>query len=239
MFLIYSHHIVIAGTGRAGTSVLVELLDACGLDTNRSKLDYFAGARAGLEADLGSSSAPQVVKAPYLSEDLESLIAGGFDPRRIDVIIIPVRDLNDAAASRLERFASSGLDAAGGLWHQKRPSRQSEVLARAVHQLLSTAARHGIAVVLIDFPGFVTDADKAWAALGPVLAGHVTAEQFRQRHAKVMRPGHVHEQRRYGALALARLDARWLRMRATRRLRRPAGQVKRAIASKLSMARRV
>jgi hypothetical protein len=71
-----------------------------------------------------------------------------------------------------------------GSWFGLEYCPQSEVLAEAVHQFPGTAARHGIAVVLTDFPGLVTDTDKAWAALGPVLAGHVISEQFRQRYAK-------------------------------------------------------
>ena len=215
-----SQHIVIAGTGRAGTSCLVELFDACGFDTNRANLGYFPEARAGFETDLSSPDAPEVVKAPYLSFALADLIRWGFDPQRVKVIIIPMRELDDAVASRLERFESSGLGAPGGLWGNERPSRQKSVIAEAVHGLFVTASRHNIPVVLLDFPGFVTDADQAWASLGPVLSDRVTREQFLVSHAAVMRPDDVHKQKRYGAVALARLDVRWYRLRVTRRVRR-------------------
>jgi len=234
-----SQHIVITGTGRAGTSCLVELFDACGFETNRSKLEYFPEARAGLETDLSSPDAPEVVKAPYLSFALADLIRWGFDPQRVRVIIIPLRELDDAVASRLERFESSGLDAPGGLWGNERPSRQKAVLAEAEHGLLVTAGRHNIPVVLLDFPGFVTDADQAWAGLGPVFSERVTREQFLDSHAAVMRPGDVHKQKRYGAMALAQLDVRWYRLRVIRRVRRLLGHARRAISPKASMARRV
>jgi hypothetical protein len=232
-------HIVIAGTGRAGTSCLVELFDACGFDTNSANLGYFPEARAGLETDLSSPDAPEVVKAPYLSFALAGLIRWGFDPQRVKVIIIPMRELDDAVASRLERFESSGLGAPGGLWGNERPSRQKSVIAEAVHGLFVTASRHNIPVVLLDFPGFVTDADRAWAGLGPVLSDRVTRDQFLDSHAAVMRPGDVHKQKRYSALALARLDVRWYRLRVIRRVRRLLGQARRAISPKASMARRV
>jgi hypothetical protein len=54
-----------------------------------------------------------------------------------------------------------------------------------------------------------------------------------------MRPDVVHQQHHDGAIALARLDVRLYRLRATGRLRRAVGQVRRAIWSKASMARRV
>lgn len=97
----HANHIVIAGTGRAGTTCLVELLDACGFDTNRSGLDYFPEARAGLETNLAAPEAPEVVKAPYLSFALGDLIDWGFDPKRVRVLIVPVRNLDDTVASRL------------------------------------------------------------------------------------------------------------------------------------------
>lgn len=113
------------------------------------------------------------------------------------------------------------------------------MLAQAVHGLLVTAARHDIPVVLVDFPGFVTDADKAWQSLGPVVSDRVTIDRFRQCHAQVMRPGDVHQQKRFGTLALVKLDLRWYRLRIARRVRQMRGQVRRATSPNASLARKV
>jgi hypothetical protein len=232
-------HLVIAGTGRAGTTSLVQLLDRCGFETDSSNLTYYPEARAGLEVDLSSSGAPEVVKSPHLSSTLDDLVVGGFDPQRIKALIIPVRELEDAAASRLERFGSSGLGAAGGLWGDERPSRQKEVLSKAVYELVVTAARHQIPTTLLEFPDFVTNPDNAWKALGPLVSDRVSIEEFRACHAQVMRPEYVHRQQHFGPLALVRLDLRWLKMRTARRMIQGLRRVRRTIASNASTARRV
>jgi hypothetical protein len=51
-------HVIIAGTGRAGTSFLMELLHELGIDIGRDRLIYHAEARAGLEYDVGRDDGP-------------------------------------------------------------------------------------------------------------------------------------------------------------------------------------
>lgn len=58
------HHTIISGTGRAGTTFLVELLTQLGLDTQADKLGYSINAHAGLEADITLPNAPYIVKNP-------------------------------------------------------------------------------------------------------------------------------------------------------------------------------
>jgi len=207
-----SHHLVIAGTGRAGTTALVQLLDACGLETQASSHTYDGQARAGLESFLDAEDAPYVIKAPYLSEDLEGLVRNGFVPSRLDAIILPLRDLDDAVSSRLENFRRGGLAADGGLWRAARPSRQRRLLAEAVHQLLWTASEHRIPVVLLSFPRFIDDPDYASACLHP-LVPDMDEALLRKVCTEVLRPDLVNEQRHIGTAELALLDARWWGLR--------------------------
>lgn len=221
-----TRHLLIAGTGRAGTTALVQLLDACGLATGSGGLRYFASSRAGLEQKLLADDAPYVVKQPFLSEDLGRFIAEGFDPGRIDAIIVPLRDLRDAAASRIQVFRQHGLRFPGGLWRSLRPGVQLRVLAQSEHQLLMTAADHDIRVVLLNFPRFVNDAGYAWTCLGPVLPD-VEQSTFLEQHAAFMEPQLVSSLSYPGAGALALLDGRWVweRMKwaAARVLRQASG----------------
>ena len=66
-------HLVIAGTGRAGTSFLVRYLTELGLDTTLTRkgdaADWDTEANAGLE-DLvvAGKSLPYVVKSPWIGE---------------------------------------------------------------------------------------------------------------------------------------------------------------------------
>jgi hypothetical protein len=97
-----THHVFIAGTGRAGTSFLVQYLHACGLETTLAlhpdgKLDEHANA--GLE-DYPTKGArlPYVMKSPWLYEFVDEMLER--DDLVIDAVIMPMRDIVEAAASR-------------------------------------------------------------------------------------------------------------------------------------------
>jgi hypothetical protein len=204
-----SRHLVIAGTGRAGTTALVQLLEACGLSTGSDDLRYFKTSRAGLERDLAADDAPYVVKQPYLSEELGQIIDEGLDSDRIDAVILPLRDLEDAAASRIQVFREHGLRSPGGLWRSLRPSVQRRALAEAEHRLLMTTAEHGIRVVTLNFPRFVEDPGYAWARLAPVLPG-VDEPTFIERHSQLMQPRLISALRHPSGPELAYLDGLWV-----------------------------
>ena len=60
------NHIIISGTGRVGTTFLVQLFTALGLDTGFSDLasDVFANCHAGMEWDIRHPDAPYIIKKP-------------------------------------------------------------------------------------------------------------------------------------------------------------------------------
>src|SRR3954468_2936704 len=111
-----SHKVIITGTGRAGTTFLVRLLTEIGLDTGYTRdnwqKDYFAHCNAGLEHELSDPGAPYIVKNPGLCETLERELV-----RRqvtIDLAIIPIRELEAAASSRIRVGGTNGA-VPGGL----------------------------------------------------------------------------------------------------------------------------
>jgi len=91
-------HVIITGTGRNGTTFLVELLTNLGFDTGFSVNDIVSKkhkvARAGLEHDLRRENCPFIVKGFFLEEELNR------DDIAIQHVFIPVRDLYAAAESR-------------------------------------------------------------------------------------------------------------------------------------------
>ena len=209
-------HLFIAGSGRAGTTALVELLHACGLDTGSDELAYFDEANAGYEQYPSGQELPRVVKSPTISTGLESIISRGLDPSTIEAVLLPVRKNEDAAASRIDNFRRDGLDAKGGLWVgfygtvpvYTRPSDQRRETAEAVCQLLLTTAEHQIPIITLAFPRFVANARYAWERLQPVL-GDVDEDRFLAAHTASMRPDLVHSQPHYTRAQLRRLDLRW------------------------------
>src|SRR3954470_21878481 len=119
--------IVITGTGRAGTTLLVQILTDLGFDTG-FKVDarISEDARAGLERDITHPEAPRVVKDPGLSRRLGGYLAAGTV--KIEHVLVPMRDLDVATASRV-RNAKYGAQIRnpappGGLMATRRASDQ-------------------------------------------------------------------------------------------------------------------
>src|SRR5688500_11696675 len=95
------HHVIISGTGRAGTTFLVQLLTRLGLETgvgSAAVTGVDPTANAGLECDIRRGDAPYVVKAPHLCDTLDGVLADGQVV--VDHALVPVRDLHAAAESR-------------------------------------------------------------------------------------------------------------------------------------------
>ena len=91
------HHCIITGTGRAGTTYLVQLPTRLGVDTGFSdEAPVDDVAQAGLEFDLRNPGAPYVVKSPWICTYIHQLPGDVI----IDYAIIPMRSLTDAAESR-------------------------------------------------------------------------------------------------------------------------------------------
>jgi len=168
-----ARHILIAGPGRSGTTLLVELLDALGLETGAERLKYSEESRAGFEAELLGPEVPRVVKSPALSWRLRSLIeTGRFDPARVECLLVPLRRLDAVAASRVKTTIEQGdLNADGGMVGRGQPGRQPALLAELIYGLFETAALYELPVVTLEYPRFATDVDYAYRRLRPLLDG--------------------------------------------------------------------
>lgn len=153
------HHIIISGTGRAGTTFLIQLLTVLGLDTGFSDItsEVMKNSNAGMEKDIRAADAPYIIKSPWLCDYL-----GEVKDVIIDHAIVPIRDLYSAAESR--RDVAKRTDRAlyanvpGGLWHTEKPEEQEKVLAVQLHKLLSVIAERDIPLTLLSFPRLVEDA---------------------------------------------------------------------------------
>ena len=98
-------HAIISGTGRAGTSFLVDFLRSVGVPTaGIAEEPEHRIARAGLERNLLSAEDSYLVKDPWLHEYIDQV---DLEIIEIEALIIPMRDLSEAASSRtrIERAA--------------------------------------------------------------------------------------------------------------------------------------
>jgi hypothetical protein len=193
------HHLIISGTGRAGTTFLVQLFTSLGLDTGFSDCasGIFTNCNAGMEHDIRQPGAPYVVKSPWLCDYLGDVLESGEIV--VDHAIVPMRDLYAAAESRRDvvrrepAHSTTPPDAvAGGLWHTREPDKQEVVLAQQFHKLLLALAKHSIPTTLLFFPRFVKDPKNLYDRLRPLL-GDITYESFLKSFQEVSRPELIHD----------------------------------------------
>lgn len=154
------HHVIISGTGRSGTTFLVQLLTELGLDTGfpdpNAQIREDRG-HAGMEWTLRNNpTAPYIVKNPNLCEHLPGILKN--EDVAIDHAIIPIRDLYSAAESRrtVARKGRPGFLMPRRFlgirkWRIRRPEEQESVLAQNFFRLVHTIAEHNIPMTLLFF----------------------------------------------------------------------------------------
>ncbi len=185
--------IVITGTGRAGTTFLVQLLGELGLDTGFNaenwRESFDEHCHAGLERNLGDATSPRVIKNPELCRTLPASLRAGTAPA-IEHVLIPLRDLQSAARSRI-RIGGTDGEIPGGLWMTSNPAEQASVLATAFHDLLHALTEHDVPFTLLAFPRFAQDPAYTFAKLR-FLLGDITEDTFTAVFQRVARPELIH-----------------------------------------------
>lgn len=198
-------HIVITGTGRAGTSLLVQLLTFLGLDTGYSpeRMALFATARAGLEHDIRREDSPYIVKSPWFCLYAEDVLQNRSDIL-IEHVFIPMRDLHAAAESRryvTEQFKAKltpeereKVDISripGGLWLTRDESSQEKILLDQLYKLLLVLSNTTIPVTLMHYPRIVKDSQYLYAKLKPILKD-ITYAKFESAFKSTVLPEFIH-----------------------------------------------
>jgi hypothetical protein len=205
-----SNHLLIGGTGRAGTSFLVRLLHELGLETHLSReggeRDWSEQANAGLEDMLQTGGAsPYVVKSPWLFEWIDPLLESDFV---IDGVILPMRELTDAAASRSileyqhmhqvnpnlanqEATWDSWGAVAGGIVYSTHPLDQARLLATGFFKVVQRLTEAAIPMYFAAFPRLIADPEYLYDQINPCLPRPVAREDFIAAHGRVADPSKV------------------------------------------------
>jgi hypothetical protein len=195
------HHVIISGTGRAGTSFLMQLLTRLGLPTGFSDDDTLPHleARAGLEFDIRNPGAPYIAKSPFFCDFAPEVI--NRDDIVIDHVFIPMRNLEAAAESRRYVVETSATDPAdarkpseipGGLWHTDTMDDQEQVLLGQIYKLTLALSDSEIPVTLMRYPRITRDSHYLYNKLRPILSG-IGFELFQEVFDRTARPELVHK----------------------------------------------
>lgn len=172
-------HLLISGTGRAGTTALTIFLHKLGIKTSPGNIDTLS--KAGWETRL-SPNAPYLIKSPFLCDELNKNLLKDVI---VDGLIVPIRDLYSAAESRrhIQRLSKSDKPVPGGLWCATcAPGEQENILAKKLYNLIYSATKLGISPTFIDFDRMIEDSQYLWEKLIPFLPDNITKLKFVETH---------------------------------------------------------
>jgi hypothetical protein len=162
--------IIITGTGRAGTTFLMILFSFLKLDTGWDEVTFrrniASKCNSGLEKDI---SAPhRIIKGPDLIRHIKKICA----KTKIDLIIIPIRDYEAAAESRVHNGVG-----AGGLFGAEDKPTQIAFYHKIMAEYLLDMVQLNIPTIFLDFKKMVSDPKYVYEKL-PTILGDVTYEDY-------------------------------------------------------------
>ncbi len=191
-------HILITGTGRAGTTLLVRIFTRLGLDTGFTQEDIAKiekrEGKAGLEKNLKFAKKrklPEIIKSPQATDNLQDCLEEGWC--KIDHCIIPVRELSVTAKSRElvhQRAKADPSDPVpGGFWKATNREEQEVVLAKQFFSVVYPLAAYEIPTTFLAFPKFAKDPQHFLNTLGPLLSSRYgkTKEEILAAYNKEVR----------------------------------------------------
>jgi hypothetical protein len=189
--------IIIGGTGRAGTTLLFQLFQECGLTAGQLKGQASVSefANAGLEETLASSlellidDKTQIIKTPWAYQVCEDK---HFNVDTVSFVVVPIRKqfagsmsrtINETA-SLLERghidraLAMINGQTPGGIWHSNDYLSQDTLSNQAYVTLVYWCAVKDVPVVAVPFPDSFENPQNIRKYLHKVFAEYKIDEMF-------------------------------------------------------------
>lgn len=176
--------IVITGTGRCGTTFLIQLLTNCGFNTGFtpeeciSELNKHPEVRGGIEhlVDTERFNRSYIVKNPDFIK-VENI-------SKIDChhVIIPIRDLEATAKSR----ELQGKDGYRGFsFGANSVEEQKAINSNLMYQLLVYLSKENIPITFINFDNMIKDSRYLYSLLQPILGFSKSLFTIHEEHKKL------------------------------------------------------
>ena len=193
--------IIVTGPGRSGTTFIVQMLTRLGYDTGFEpgsefyREEFRAGCEWNVPMDFDSDTpgdirraidnAPRVLKSPQWSFVLKGLIAMGS--LEVDHVIIPIRDIDVAATSRID----AGLDwlVDPNLVGDERIRDQASIMALALGRAIEACYMYSIPCTMMMFPLLVEDVDYCYTKM--MNLGDIDRGEFEKCFKDLARPNQI------------------------------------------------
>jgi hypothetical protein len=144
--------IYITGTGRCGTTFLIKLFSFLGLDTGFNKSNYAEyiskNCNSGMEKAYNKNFT--FIKNPAIIQNISTIVRD--TSIRIKAIIIPIRDYELSAESRLAHKKMNG-----GLWCATDKKTQIDFYNKLMANYVYTMTKYDLHTVFLDFDKMVSD----------------------------------------------------------------------------------
>jgi len=168
------HKVLIAGTGRTGTSFLMAVLHDVGINIGFSDEEVLHTAtrksKAGLELEIGfiydyiemTNETPYIVKCPRYSHMIKSI----SEKCIIDHVYIPIREMEDVVKSRVSKKRNSG-----GLWGARDGNSQRVFLYKILGCLIHDLILLDIPYTFVKFDKMISDPKYCYNKFNFILNG--------------------------------------------------------------------
>ena len=144
--------VLITGTGRCGTTFLIKLFSFLGFDTGYNRdnynLDISHNCNSGMERNYKDNY--YILKNPHFLCCMEEIIKD--KSITIKNVIIPIRDLNNSAKSRVKHGNQNG-----GLWFANDELSQINFYKDILTNYIFISTKYDINTIFIDFDRMIND----------------------------------------------------------------------------------
>lgn len=152
------------GDGRCGTTFLVKLFTFLNFDTGYTRHNYhqsiFANCNSGMEKEYTDKH--YILKNPHFITKMEQIVN---DPAvKVKTVIIPIRNLHLAAASRVRN-----KNLPGGLWNSTNHGTQVEYYKKILHDYNEVMTQYNVPTIFLDFHQMTQDKEYLFNMLKSIL----------------------------------------------------------------------